>query len=246
MAEAKELAAGGAREIVLTGINLGLYQPDLSRVACHLSKIKNLARIRLSSIEPMYLTRELIDSLTKTPKVCHHLHLPIQSGDNNILKAMGREYSVDDLYRLADQIRTRWPDCGLTTDIIVGFPGEDEQEFQNTVSAIKKINFSRLHVFPYSQRPGTPAAGWPDQVEPRAKNARVKEIRELNRQLMFSFARQYQDKAVEVLVEQPGTGLTSNYIRCSFAETGNSSGQLRRFKVKSILANGELKLDSRK
>lgn len=241
ISEAKALVAGGTREIVLTGINLGTYQYDLSRVAGRLSKIPNLKRIRFSSIEPMYLTRELIDSLAKIPKICPHLHLPLQSGDDRILKLMRREYTAGDFLKLVDSIRKKIPDCGLTTDIIVGFPEEGEQEFQNTVRTIKKINFSRLHVFPYSRRPGTPAAEFSNQVEPQAKNARVKELRTLNRQLMVAFARQYQDKRVELLVEQPGAGLTGNFIRGFFNETGDSSGSLKLITAKTITNSGEIR-----
>ncbi len=230
--EAGRLAAAGAREIILTGINLGAYQHDLRKVIRRLSSIENLLRIRLSSIEPMYLTKELIDAVAETPKVCHHLHIPLQSGDNSILKAMNRSYTRDDYLELIHYIRKKMPDCGVTTDVIVGFPGEGDKEFQNTVDLINQIKFSRLHVFPYSKRKGTPAADLPNQVNAEIKKKRNHFLHEIRTNLMKEFAQQYLGEEVEILVEQKGEGLTPNYIRVLYSGNEAEVGSLIKVVVK--------------
>ncbi len=239
--EANQLVRAGAREIVLTGINLGTYQFSLPALLNNLSLIPKLSRIRLSSLEPMYITKELIDKIAKTPKVCKHLHIPLQSGNNTILKAMRRNYTRNDFLELVDYTRGKIPECGITTDIIVGFPGEGEREFQDTVDLIEQIKFSRLHVFPYSKRQDTPAAKLQNQVDGNIKKERSKLLHKLRTKYMFEFANQYKGKEVEILVEQKGEGLTSNYIRCFFNDPADSSGALKRILAKTITALGEIK-----
>ncbi|MEE8638317.1 MAG: MiaB/RimO family radical SAM methylthiotransferase [Candidatus Margulisiibacteriota bacterium] len=241
IAEANQLVKAGAREIVLTGINLGTYQFDLPAAIHGLSSIKNLFRIRLSSLEPMYLSKELIDAVAETPQVCRHLHIPLQSGDNNILKAMNRNYSRDDYLDLIDYIRSKMPDCGITTDIIVGFPGEGEPEFQNTVDLIHHIKFSRMHIFIYSLRKGTPAADLPDQVDPKTKKERSKYLHKIRNKYMLEFAHKYLNNEVEILVEQKGEGLTSNFIRCFFNDPTDSSGSLKKIFARSVNNSGEIR-----
>jgi threonylcarbamoyladenosine tRNA methylthiotransferase MtaB len=238
--EAERLIAAGAREIILTGINLGTYQHDLSEVLRRLSSAEGLLRLRLSSLEPMYLTKGLIDAIAETPKVCHHLHIPLQSGDNAILKAMNRNYTRDDYLELISYVRKKMPDCGVTTDIIVGFPGEGEREFQNTIDLISKVEFSRVHVFTYSKRERTPAAGFTDQIDAMIKKQRNKVLHKLRNKYMKKFAQQYLGKQVEVLVEQKGEGLTSNYIRCFFNGPIDSSGSLKKIFVRSVNNAGEI------
>jgi threonylcarbamoyladenosine tRNA methylthiotransferase MtaB len=248
IAEAEQLVTAGAREIVLTGINLGTYQYDLKKVCGLLSLIpacrqarSGLSRIRLSSVEPMYLTKELIDAIASTPKVCRHLHIPLQSGDNSILKSMHRNYSCEDYLELVKYIRRKIPDCGITTDIIAGFPGEGDKEFKNTLKLVKQANFSRLHVFPYSKRSGTPAASFPNQVDAKTKKSRVDYLREIGRQQMVAFARQSLNKEVEILVEQKGEGLTSNFIRCFFHDPSDSSGSLHKIFARLVTHSGEIR-----
>lgn len=227
ISEANQLVDAGAREIVLTGINLGTYQFHLSSVIRHLSDIPKLLRIRLSSLEPMYLSKELIDAVANTPKVCNHLHVPLQSGDNNILKTMNRNYSRKDYLELINFIRKKIPDCGITTDIIVGFPGEGENEFQNTVNLVNQIKFSRIHIFPYSKRKGTPAAEMSNQVNDQEKKKRNKTLHKLRDKYMQEFAQKYQGQEVEILVERQGEGLTTNFIRYFFDDPQDSSGNLK-------------------
>lgn len=239
--EAEQLIQAGAREIVLTGINLGTYQFDLSKVIQQLSAIPELLRIRLSSIEPMYISRGLIDAAAKLPKVCRHFHLPLQSGDNSILKKMDRNYTRDDYLGLVNYIRNKIPDCGITTDIIVGFPGEGDQEFQNTLDLVNQAKFSRIHIFPYSRRKGTPAAEFPEQVDEKAKKKRSKTLNSLRTRLMVEFASRYLNKEVEILVEQKGEGLTSNFIRCFFDDPADSSGNPIKIFVELANDSGEIR-----
>lgn len=238
--EAEQLVQAGAREIVLTGINLGTYQFDLTKVIRGLADIKNLLRIRLSSIEPMYLNKDLINTISESPQVCQHLHIPLQSGDNIVLKKMNRNYSRDGFLELANYIRKKMPDCGLTTDIIVGFPGEGKKEFQKTLDLVDQIKFSRIHIFPYSIRKGTPAADFPDQVTEQTKKERRKILDDLRTKYMVAFANQYLNKEVELLVEQPGEGLTSNFIRCFFNDPTDSSGNLNNILVRAVTTIGEI------
>jgi len=238
--EAKQLVESGAREIVLTGINLGTYQHDLSAVIKRLSPIENLLRIRLSSLEPMYLDRKLVDTMAEETKVCQYLHIPLQSGDNNILKAMGRNYTREDYVDLINYARGKMPECGISTDIIVGFPGEGEKEFQNTIDLINKIKFSRLHIFSYSKRKGTPAAEMPNHVDAKTKKARNKILHGLRNKYMKEFAEKYLNKEIEVLVERQGEGLASNFIRCFFDDPRNSTGRLKTIRSRSVTNQGEI------
>lgn len=239
--EAKRLVETGAREMVLTGINLGTYQFDLCAVIHRLSVLKDLQRIRLSSLEPMYIRKELIDTIAENPKACKHLHIPLQSGDNKILAAMNRNYSTDGYLDLIHYIRAKMPDCGITTDIIVGFPGEGEKEFQNTMDLVNQIKFSRIHIFTYSERKGTLAAELPNQIDHKTKNQRSKHLHKLRNKYMVDFAGKYLNKEVEILVEQKGEGLTSNYIRCFFNDPTDSSGHLKNIFARLVTDSGEIK-----
>ena len=192
---------------------------DLSSLIDTISKIDGLLRIRLSSIEPMYVTDELIKAAKENPKVCEHFHIPLQSGDDGILKAMNRNYTTKDFLDIAKKIREQIKDAAITTDIIVGFPGEDEQAFKNTLKLVDKIQFSRIHIFPYSDRPGTKAQKLPHKVDPRIIVSRQERLDKLREQLMLKFHRSFKDQRMEILVEQRDRktgaleGLTSNYIR---------------------------------
>jgi len=239
--EARQLVKAGAREIILTGINLGTYEYGLPSLVPRLSSLANLCRVRLSSLEPMYLGKDLIDAVAKNKKVCHQLHVPLQSGDNKILSAMNRNYTRDDYLELMDYIRKEIPDCGITTDIIVGFPGEGEKEFQNTVDVINKVKFSRMHIFTFSGRKGTPAADFPGQVDEKEKQKRSGHLHRLRNKHMIKFAQNYLNQEVEVLVEQKGEGLTSNYIRCFFDDPADSSGGIKKIFAKFVNDSGEIR-----
>ncbi len=229
MEEARRLAASGYREIVLTGIHTGAFGKDkigglnLAGLLEELAKIEGLARIRLSSVEPMDITGELISVLAQGPPLCPHLHIPLQSGDDGILGAMKRGYSSGDFRRLMAAVKENIKDVSVTTDVIVGFPGEGEENFLNTYNLIRELEFSSLHIFKYSPRKGTPAAEFPGQTPPGVKEDRRKRLAELGRLLAADFASRYLGKIVEVLVEEtvegdPGLvrGHTANYLLVAF------------------------------
>ena len=183
----RSLAKSGYREIVLTGIHLGNYGTDLSPAVDLVELLKILeqepfeGRIRLSSMEPMEITNDLLDFLKTSTKFCPHFHLPLQSGDRRILKRMNRSYKPSEYAGVVEGIMSALPGCSLGTDVLVGFPGETEQAFLNTVELVERLPFSYLHVFPYSPRSGTPAAKFKNQVPEAEKKRRVSVVRELGR-----------------------------------------------------------------
>ena len=184
-----------------------------------LSGIEGLLRIRLSSIEPMYVNDELIRIVKENPKVCKHLHIPLQSGDDKILESMNRNYTSKDFLYMAKAIQKQIKDIAVTTDIIVGFPGEDEKAFKNTCKLVNKIKFSRIHVFSYSDRPGTAAFNFKNKVDSGTIAQRYEKMGKLRAKYMLKFHRSFKRDPLEVLIEQRDRrtgqleGLTSNYIR---------------------------------
>ncbi len=224
--EVKRLAAEGFREVVLTGIHLGSYGEDyknsfsLAQVVEELTYIDGLDRIRLSSLEPKHLSPHLMDLLQHHPKVCRHLHLSLQSGSQGVLERMKRAYTAQEYREVVQELRRRIPDLGLTTDVIVGFPDENEEEHQESMAFIREMGFSRLHVFPYSARRGTPAASMPGQVPRAVKERRTHEMIALGRELGLDFARRHEGQTLYVLAEEEADagdgwleGYTDNYLR---------------------------------
>ncbi len=225
IAEAKNLVLHGYKEIVLTGIRLGKYRVkgknkeiDLTALLSELEKIERLTRIRLSSLEINEINEKLLELIAGSEKICHHLHIPLQSGDDRILELMHRRYKTDEFSEKIKQIRAILPDIGITTDIIVGFPGEDEESFLSSYRFVEKTGFSRVHLFPYSPRPGTVAATLGSTVPERIKKERMKKFVLLDRQLRERFRQQFIGREMKVLIdkkEKDGTfsGFTGNYIR---------------------------------
>lgn len=223
--EVRQLVAAGYQEIVLTGVHLAGYGEDLpgewtlARLVREVGKVPGLTRLRLSSLHPNEVTDDLLQVLEETPAFCPHFHLPVQSGDDGILKRMRRSYRADQVRRLAERLRRIWPEVALTTDIITGFPGETEAAFARTVSLCQDVGWSRLHVFPFSPREGTPAARYPDQVEKAVREERARELIRLGRELAESYHRRFVGRQVEVLIEEEDPagraliGLTRTYVR---------------------------------
>ena len=224
--EVEALAQNGYKEVVITGVHLGAYGKDINNsitiadVLEGIHPINGIERIRLSSIEPMDIPDDLIERLAQLPKFAPHFHLPLQSGNNEILKRMGRRYTVEEYARLVEKLRAAFPDVGITTDIMVGFPGETDAQFNDTYDFIKKTAFSRLHVFRYSPRKGTPAARYPGRIPPEIAIARSEAVRELGYRLAEEFHTKMLGKVMEVLVEDSRegkdnllSGFTGNYIR---------------------------------
>ncbi|MCG1012706.1 tRNA (N(6)-L-threonylcarbamoyladenosine(37)-C(2))-methylthiotransferase MtaB [Tepidanaerobacter sp. GT38] len=225
IAEAENLARDGFKEIVLTGIHLGLYGFDFKEEKHHLlevisriSQIEGIERIRLSSIEALELTDEFLEGLLKIKSFCHHFHIPLQSGCDTVLKRMNRRYSTNDFRNRVNYIRSLMPDASITTDVIVGFPGETEDEFRVTESFIQEMEFSKLHVFPFSARRGTPAADMPNQVEKSVKADRSHRLIHLSQELEQKFRGKFISTIQDVLFEDKKDGnryegLTENYIK---------------------------------
>ena len=242
VAEAVALARAGVREIVLTGINLGSYDADGLDLAdlCRrlLAETAELhapgeppCRFRIGSVEPMDVSMDLIGLLAEARgRLCRHLHLPLQSGSSKVLQEMGRPYDAEEYRQLADYLRAMVPEIALTTDIIVGFPGETEQDFENTCALARHVGFAKIHVFPYSQREGTPAAERPDQVPPGEKAARAARLRTLTDELAAG-DRAARAGAVELaLVERPGHATTESYHEMP-APAGAAIGSLVPVKI---------------
>lgn len=243
IAEAKRLAEDGFKEIVLTGIHLGLYGFDFKEKRNHLleviskiSQVEGIERIRLSSIEALELTEEFLDGLLKIENFCHHFHIPLQSGCDTVLKRMNRRYTTSDFRNKINYIRDIMPDVSITTDVIVGFPGETEEEFQETESFIKEIEFSKLHVFPFSPRRGTVAADMPNQVEKSVKADRSHRLIQLSQKLEKSFREKFINTTQNVLFEEKKghnkyEGLTENYIRVLVESEENLHNQIAQVKL---------------
>ncbi|GIV17585.1 MAG: tRNA (N(6)-L-threonylcarbamoyladenosine(37)-C(2))-methylthiotransferase MtaB [Armatimonadota bacterium] len=237
--EIRRLVDEGFKEVVLTGVLIGSYGedtgsggPDLASLLQHMARIDGLERIRISSIELTQVTDRLIEVCASEPKVCPHLHIPLQSGDDRILQAMNRPYRQQDVLTLAEKLYSRIPDLAITTDIMVGFPGEDEAAFRETCNVVERVQYARAHIFRFSQRPGTPAAQMEGQVPEAEKERRSHELAELCRKYRERFITARLGRTLRVLVEGKQDkgglmkGLTDNYIPVEFAGGAHLSGQL--------------------
>ncbi len=217
--EAKLLTQKGHKEIVLTGIHTGHYMDngyDLTDLINELSKIEDLLRIRISSIEITELNDKFLNMLSTNKKVCDHLHIPLQAGSDEILKKMNRKYDLKYYEDKINKIRMIRPDISITTDIIVGFPYETDKLFNETLEFSRKINFSKIHVFPYSIRLGTSAANMPNQVDESIKKERVKKLMDLSETMEKEYYNKFVGKELDILVEEcdnnVSIGHSSNYL----------------------------------
>jgi threonylcarbamoyladenosine tRNA methylthiotransferase MtaB len=208
--QATQLVDSGYKEIVLTGIHTGGYGQDLknynlAQLLRDLETIDGLERIRISSIEASQLTDEVIDVISASNKVVRHLHIPLQSGSDSVLKRMRRKYSMAHFSERLTKLHAALPGLAVTSDVIVGFPGETDEEFQETYDFIVDHHFSELHVFPYSPRIGTPAARMDDQIDENIKNDRVHRLINLSDQLAKTYASNFEDDVLEVIPEEAGS-----------------------------------------
>jgi threonylcarbamoyladenosine tRNA methylthiotransferase MtaB len=248
-AEAKKMAKQGFRELVLSGVHLGSYGVDLpgevalSDLLRLIIPVEGIKRIRISSIEPTEITPDLMDVLLTYPKVCRHLHIPLQSGADLVLRRMNRKYDAAEILQLVLWLRAQIPHIALTTDIMVGFPGETEEHFQQTMAVVKKCGFSRIHVFKYSPRKGTPAATFPDQVKPAVKEERSKRLIALGDELAATFRRSFIGQTVDVLFEERATsgelvGLTEHYVRVTAKGPQTMLGSILSVSVTKEIEDG--------
>ncbi len=221
--EIKKVVEEGINEVVITGIHIASYGRDfkgenigLIDLLEEINKIQGLHRIRLGSIEPTIITDEFVERLSKLDKICDHFHLSLQSGCTETLKRMNRRYTTEEFRDVTKRLRSKFPNAALTTDIIVGFPGETDDEFNTTYEFLKDIAFYKMHIFKYSQRKGTKAAVMPNQVDGKIKEERSKKLIELSNENEYNYNKKYIGKQVEVLFEEREgeylKGHTTNYI----------------------------------
>jgi threonylcarbamoyladenosine tRNA methylthiotransferase MtaB len=244
--QAQQLVDSGYKEIVLTGIHTGGYGEDLKdyNLAMLLkdieAEVRGLKRLRISSIEASQITDEVIEVMNNSEVIVRHLHIPLQSGSNSVLKRMRRKYTMEFFGERLDRLKEALPGLAVTSDVIVGFPGETEEEFMETYNFIKEHKFSELHVFPYSKRTGTPAARMEEQVDEEIKNDRVHRLITLSDQLAKEYASYYEDEILEVIPEdryKNGTeqglleGYSDNYMKVVFPGTEEMIGKIVKVKI---------------
>ena len=242
--EARRLDEQGFKEVVLTGIHLGNYgvdlgrQVDLADVVKMLLERTHISRIRLGSIESVEISEELVNLIATNERVCPHLHLPLQSGSEEILRKMRRHYHLQEYVDLISSLRARIPDLAVTTDLIVGFPGETEELFAETMATLKELRFAGVHVFPYSKRNGTAAATFPDQVSEAVKKERVHAAEKVAEQTATDYRRSFIGKTTNVLLEQQTEdgawkGFTPHYCQLKIKGEGLKAGMICSTRVVS-------------
>jgi threonylcarbamoyladenosine tRNA methylthiotransferase MtaB len=296
VAETEMRVRQGYQEIVVTGVLVGAYgqelpvntdasgrlpmgdwhtgraytRPDLADLLLRLAQVEGITRVRLSSIEPTQVTDRLLNAFATETRLCRHLHIPLQSGDSGVLRAMNRPYDRDLYLERCRTASERIPDLAITTDIMVGFPGEDRAAFENTLDVVRKVGFARAHLFRYSPRPNTPAAQFANQISDAVKDERSAELLAVSREMQREFIRRYLGRTLEVLVEGRDTeaemdagasgnddhasveshcerkpdrllsGYTSNYIRVQFTGSSRLTGRLVPIRLSEPVDDGAL------
>lgn len=249
--EVNKLAANGFKEIILSGIHVASYGKDLKGITLtqiieEIDTIDGIERIRIGSVEPMFFTSEVINRLSKLNRFCPHFHLSLQSGCDETLQRMNRSYTTKEYKATVDAIRSNFKDSSITTDVIVGFPGETEEEFSKTLEFLREIELSKMHIFKYSQRRGTRAETFESQVKPELKETRSNILLELDETLGLMFTQKYLEKVVKVLFENSSgrvfSGYTENYLKVEIQSEIDISGQL--LDVKLIEARPDLAIGS--
>ena len=240
--EVTKIAKKGIKEIVITGIHIASYGKDFDNnyrlidLLEDLDKIDGIERIRLGSLEPTIVTNEFADRLSKLDSICNQFHLSLQSGCDDTLKRMNRKYSCDEFENVTKILRKYFEDVNLTTDIIVGFPGETNEEFEKTYEFLSKIKFYKMHIFKYSPREGTLAAKMTNQVDGNIKEERSQKLIELSNKNEKEYNEKYIGKSVEVLFEEEKDGLwsgyTKNYVRVFVSSDENLENRLQKIEIK--------------
>ncbi len=241
--EAGELAGHGYQELVLTGVNIGRYSyngMELVDLIREIETIPEVNRVRISSIEPTTVSAELLRHMAVSTKLCRYLHIPLQSGDDDILQAMNRRYTVREYEDLIGQAFSLMPDLGLGTDLMVGFPGEDERAFANSLRTVERLPFSYCHVFSYSSRPGTPAARLKDHVQPAVIRQRSKGLAELSRRKALAFYQRHIGRTESVLFEQGArdgfrTGTTGDFTRVAVPTDAAAAGSIHNVTITGVM-----------
>lgn len=247
ISEIEKIAKQGIQEVVVTGIHVASYGKDFNNdyklidLLEEINKIEGIKRIRLGSIEPLLITEEFVERLKKLEKICHHFHLSLQSGCDETLKRMNRRYTIEEFKEIVNRLRKNYEDVILTTDIIVGFPGETEEEFNKTYEFLKDIKFYKMHVFKYSPRKGTKAAKMPKQIDGKQKEMRSKKLIELSDFNEKTYNEAYINKEVEVLFEEEKEGMykghTENYILVYYKSEENLENKMKKVICKEVGKN---------
>lgn len=237
---AKKITLDGLQEIILTGVNIGEYESSsgekLSTLLKHLFEISNLKRLRLSSVEPNTIKNDLLEILKNSPKFMGHFHIPLQSGDDEILKRMRRKYSIKDYRKVIDKICKIFPNIGLGTDIICGYPGESDEQFERTFSLLEELPLTHFHIFPFSKRQNTLASREKEQLPDSIKKQRVKRITALGNKKLEFFKRSQIGLAADVLFEQKKednfyTGYTENYLKVYLDSKRDMRGSIQNVQI---------------
>ncbi len=244
--ELESLAAADYKEVVFVGINLSSYGLDNGTNICDALEIaettEGIERIRLGSLEPDHITDEVIERLSRMKKFCPQFHLSLQSGSNRILRKMNRHYTAEEYLDLCVKLKNTFKDISLTTDIIVGFPGETEEEFNETLEFAKKCGFMKVHVFPFSPREGTPAFNYPDKIMNSIKNSRCAILQSECDKIRNNFLEEYIGKTVDVLFETPKgniqQGYTKNYTPVYVKNDSNFSGKILKAELNGLYEDG--------
>ncbi len=253
--EISQIAKNGIKEVVITGIHVASYGKDfkdgttLIDLLEKINKIEGIERIRLGSLEPTIITKEFLERLTKLEKICDHFHLSLQSGCDNTLKRMNRKYTTQEFENIVNLLRNAYPEVALTTDIIVGFPGETEQEFEITYKFLSRIKFMKMHIFKYSQRNGTKAAIMENQIDGNIKEERSNKLIDLSNKNEIEFMEKYIGKEVDVLFEQTVgeyvEGHTKNYMLIKVPKGKDLENKIKTVKItklNELTLEGEISL----
>ena len=248
LSEAEKLLESGFKEIVLTGIHLGAYGKDLADEIALVDVVKalldneKLTRLRLGSLESIELDQEILEIMNQDQRLCRQLHLPLQSGSDKILKKMNRNYTTAEFKALVDNIYAKVPGIAITTDVIVGFPGENSTDFNEAVEFIKNMNFSKIHIFPYSKRKNTPAANYAEQVSEEEKKKRSVYLKEISDMASAKYRNKMLNTTVEILVENItpdyAEGLASNYVKVYCENNNFQKDNFYKMKIIKLYKDG--------
>lgn len=248
LSEAEKLLESGFKEIVLTGIHLGAYGKDLADEIALVDVVKalldneKLTRLRLGSLESIELDQEILEIMNQDQRLCRQLHLPLQSGSDKILKKMNRNYTTAEFKALIDNIYAKVPGVAITTDVIVGFPGENSTDFNEAVEFIKNMNFSKIHIFPYSKRKNTPAANYAEQVSEDEKKKRSVYLKEISDMASAKYRNKMLNTTVEILVENItpdyAEGLASNYVKVYCENNNFQKDNFYKLKIIKLYKDG--------
>ena len=243
IAEVRDLVSRGYKEVVFSGIHLGSYGRDLPAktnlydLLCRVLEIAGLERLRLSSIEPLEVVPEIINLFADHPRMAHHFHIPLQSGSNRVLRAMYRPYTRDYYSTLVSRVRVRVPDAAIGADVMVGFPGETDEDFMDTYRLIEESPLTYLHIFPFSSRPGTVAADLSNPIPDHVARFRAKALRNLIDQKNEVFRRELMGRELDVLTLDDGSAISNNFVRVSLP-SGYAVNEWTRVVVTGLEPNG--------